>query len=114
MEPAKQPTPGTDPNPGHREPSPAAPAPAPAAEQNGGEPERQPGESAELEALRLARRADEIAGGLVARLDQVETKLVRVDRQVLILIGMVAVVTYTVKAIAGRIPEVADAAAPAS
>jgi hypothetical protein len=75
-------------------------------------PPPQPGETAELEALRLARLANETAGGLIARLDQLETKVLRVDRQLLVLIGMVAVLTWSVKSLAGKVG--ADGAAAAT
>lgn len=75
-------------------------------------PAAQPGETAELEALRLARLANETAGGLVARLDQIETKVGRVDRQVLMVIGMIAVLTWSVKVLGGKLEGLSDAAAP--
>lgn len=80
--------------PGAPAAEPIAPAPAAAA---------QPGETAELEALRLARVANENTGGLIARVDQLETKVLRVDRQLLVLIGMVAVLTWSVKSLAGKV-----------
>lgn len=52
-------------------------------------------------------------GGLVARTDQLETKLARIDRQTLMLIGMVAVLAWGVKSIAGKVAlDASPAAAP--
>jgi hypothetical protein len=113
--------PPADQTPAQGQPRPIRAAPGPAAEPIAPPPaasspppeDRQPGESAELEALRLARGAHEAAGGLIARVDQLETKVVRVDRQLLILIGMVALVTYSIKSLAGKLEGVIADATPA-
>jgi hypothetical protein len=70
-------------------------------------------ESPEAAAARMAANASREVGGMVARLDQLETRVARVDRQVLMLIGMFAVLAWSVKSIAGKL-ELADAAAAAT
>jgi hypothetical protein len=59
------------------------------------------------DALRLGRVANQEIGGLIARIDQLESRVQRVDRQVLVAIGMLALLTWTVKSLAGKV-ELAD------
>ncbi len=44
-------------------------------------------------------------GGLVSRTDQIETTMRRVDRQVIMLAGCLALVLWTVKQFAGKLDE---------
>jgi hypothetical protein len=64
------------------------------------------------ELQRLVGATTRDVGGMISRLDQLETTVRRTDRQVLMMIGMVSILVWAVKGLAARIPEeVADAAA---
>jgi hypothetical protein len=53
-------------------------------------------------------------GGLIARTDQLEARISRTDRQVLMVIGMLTVVLWTVKQLADKVPmEAINAVDPA-
>src|SRR5271154_7113238 len=62
------------------------------------------------ELQRLVGATTRDMGGMISRLDQLETTVRRTDRQVLLMIGMVTVLVWAVKGLAAKIPEVADAA----
>lgn len=48
-------------------------------------------------------------GGLIARVDQLETMVRRVDRQVIMMAGSLAIILWVVKATAGHVQELRDA-----
>jgi hypothetical protein len=48
-------------------------------------------------------------GGLIARVDQLETMVRRVDRQVIMMAGSLAIILWVVKATAGHVRELQDA-----
>lgn len=70
-------------------------------------------ESPEVAAARMAAKALDDVGGLIARVDQLETQLRRVDRQTLMLVGMVTLCMWSIKSLAGKVGVDAPAA-PAS
>jgi hypothetical protein len=48
-------------------------------------------------------------GGLIARVDQLETMIRRIDRQVIMMAGSLALILWVVKATAVRVAELRDA-----
>lgn len=48
-------------------------------------------------------------GGLIARVDQLETMVRRIDRQVIMMAGTLAIILWVVKATAGHVRELQDA-----
>jgi hypothetical protein len=55
------------------------------------------------ELVTMLQRAREDIGGLVARVDQLETTIRRVDRQTIMMAGSLAVILWTVKSILGKL-----------
>jgi hypothetical protein len=60
----------------------------------------------------MAARALDNVGGLIARVDQLETQLRRIDRQTLMLVGMMALCMWSIKSLAGKVAVDAPAAPP--
>lgn len=89
---------GAAPGPGEREAPPAEQVPTTADVQD---------------AIRMAATCNREVGGMVSRLDQLETRVARIDRQVLMVVGMIAVVMFGVKQLAGKLEELGvDAPVP--
>jgi hypothetical protein len=79
---------------------------------NGAEPKP---ETVTLDDLaHAARNAGRDIGGLISRVDHLETSIRRTDRQVLMMIGMVTVLIYSVRQIAARMPDLAERVADAA
>jgi hypothetical protein len=64
-----------------------------------------PGAPVTLEDLAgAASRHTRDIGGLIARMDHLETQARRIDRQVLMMVGMVTVLIYSVRQIVSKLP----------
>lgn len=65
------------------------------------------------EVINQLERARQDIGGLISRVDQLETTIRRVDRQTIMMAASLAIILWTVKSIAARLPAAAETVAGA-